>query len=185
MIAEELLKDSGIDVIGGVPWGTHFCQFYQSGEDLLSILVPYFKAGLEKNEYCMWVTSEPVGELEAKHALRAAVPDLARYLESGQLEILPHTDWYLKGGTFDSQRVLDGWVNRLNAAVAKGYEGLRLTGNTFWLEKRDWQDFTDYEQAVDAVLGRYRMLALCTYSLEKCGASEVADVISYLLTLKG
>jgi len=41
------LRTSGIDIIGDVPWGTHFCQFYQTKEDLMNILVPYFKAGLE------------------------------------------------------------------------------------------------------------------------------------------
>jgi hypothetical protein len=53
-------RNSGIALIGEVPWGTHFCQFYQTRKDLIDILVPYFKAGLENNEFCMWVTSEPL-----------------------------------------------------------------------------------------------------------------------------
>lgn len=28
--------------------------------DLINTLVPYFKADLENNEFCMWVTSEPL-----------------------------------------------------------------------------------------------------------------------------
>ena len=39
-------RDSGIDLLGHIPWGTHLCQFYETPEDLTSILVPYFKAGL-------------------------------------------------------------------------------------------------------------------------------------------
>jgi len=46
------LRNSGIEVIGNVPWGTHFCQFYQTKQDLIETLVPYFKTGLEKNEGC-------------------------------------------------------------------------------------------------------------------------------------
>jgi PAS domain S-box-containing protein len=69
-------------------------------------------------------------------------------------------------------------VDKLNQALAKGYEGLRLTGNTFWLEKKDWKKFTDYENEVDNVISKYRMVAVCTYSLDKCGANEVIDVIS-------
>ena len=105
------------------------------------------------------------------------LPDFERYVEKGQIEILPHTDWYLRGGTFDSPRVLDAWVRKLEMARARGFDGLRLTGNTFWLEKKDWQAFTDYEAAVDSVIGRYRMLAVCTYSLDRCGANEVLDVV--------
>ena len=46
-------RKSGIDIIGNASWGTYLCQFYQSKEDLTSILVPYFKAGLLGNEFCM------------------------------------------------------------------------------------------------------------------------------------
>ncbi|MBI2940829.1 MAG: MEDS domain-containing protein [Chloroflexi bacterium] len=174
----EELTTSGIDIIGSVPWGSHFCQFYQAAEDLLDILLPYFRAGLENDEFCMWVTAQPVSETDAERAMREVVPDLDRYLDSGQLEIIPHSEWYLKGGAFNSERVLAGWVDKLNGALVRGYNGLRLTGNTFWLEKRDWRGFSDYERAVDNVIGRYRMLALCTYQADRCGVSEVADVIS-------
>ena len=47
-------RNSGIDLIGYIPWGTHLCQFYNSREDLIEILVPYFKARLENNERCIW-----------------------------------------------------------------------------------------------------------------------------------
>ena len=40
----------GFDIID-VHWGTHFCQFYQTREDLMDILVPYFKVGLEDYDY--------------------------------------------------------------------------------------------------------------------------------------
>lgn len=171
-------RDTGISIIGSVPWGTHFCQFYHAKEDLIDILVPYFKKGLENNEYCMWVTALPLEADEAESALRKTIPDLDLYLDAGQIDIVPYDQWYIEGGEFDQDRVLAGWVERLNDALARGYDGLRLTGNTFWLEKDSWDDFTDYEEAVNAVIGNYRMLAVCTYSLEKCGASEIADVIS-------
>jgi hypothetical protein len=37
----EEIRKTGIDIIGDAPWGTHLCQFYQTGEDLIDILVPY------------------------------------------------------------------------------------------------------------------------------------------------
>jgi PAS domain S-box-containing protein len=171
------VRKTGIDIIGDVPWGTHFCQFYQTKEDLLDILVPYFKAGLENNEFCMWVTSEPLGEEEAKKAMRKAVPDFDQHLKRGQIEIVPHTEWYLKDGAFNLQRVLDAWVDKLTFTLTKGYDGMRVTGNTAWLEKRDWRNFADYEEETDNAIGNYRMMAICSYSLDKCGASEVIDVV--------
>ena len=52
---------TGIDAIDKTPWGTHVCQFYQTRGDLIDILVPYFKGGLEDNELCLLLTSEPPG----------------------------------------------------------------------------------------------------------------------------
>jgi len=74
--------------------------------------------------------------------------------------------------------VLRGWVEKEKRALEKGFDGLRLTGNTFWLEKRDWKDFVDYEAAANSLIGKHRMLAICTYCLDKCTASEIVDVVS-------
>lgn len=171
------MRDSGINAIGPARWGTHFCQFYQTKEDLAETLAPYFKAGLENNEYCMWVTSDPLGVNDARESLKRAVPDLEIYEKKGQIEIIPHTQWYLQGGSFDPKRVLAGWISKLEAAQKRGFDGLRLSGNTFWLERNDWNGFTDYEREVDECIGDYKMIAACTYSLEKCGANDILDVI--------
>ncbi|RPJ81379.1 MAG: PAS domain-containing protein, partial [Acidobacteria bacterium] len=171
------MRKTGIDIIGDAPWGTHFCQFYRARRDLTSILVPYFKAGLENNEFCMWVTSAPLTDRQAKSSLRRAMPEFDDYVDRGQIEVLPYSEWYLKGGTFDMDRVLTGWLEKLEKALARGFEGLRLTGNTAWLEKGDWKDFTDYEEAVNSVIGKHRMMALCTYSLDRCTGTEILDVL--------
>lgn len=175
---EKNMRKSGIDIVGEVPWGTHFCQFYQTKQDLVDILVPYFKAGLENNEFCMWVTSEPLEVEEAKEALKKGIPEIDVYLEKGQIEIIPYTYWYVKEGIFDSQRVLNGWIDKLNRALADGYNGLRLSGNTFWLEKTDWNSFVDYEEEIDSIIGNYSMIALCTYCLARCSAAEIIDVVT-------
>src|SRR5665811_1168961 len=150
----EKLRKSGIDIIGDVPWGTHFCQFYQTKEDLMDLLVPYFKAGLENNEFCIWITSQPSEVEEAKEVLRRAVSDFDVYLEQGQIEIVPYTHWYVNEGVSDSERVLNGWVEKLNKALTNGFDGLRL-GNSFWLEKKDWNGFVNYEIRVNSVIGKH------------------------------
>jgi PAS domain S-box-containing protein len=174
---EDETRPSGIEVIGNVPWGTHFCQFYRTKQDLIDILVPYFKAGLEHNEFCMWVTSEPLMVAEAQEAMREAVAGFDKYLSDGQIEMLTHDGWYLLGGKFDDDHVLAGWLSKLEQALARGYSGLRLTGNTLWLERNHWQAFTEYEAKINDVIGKYRMLAICTYCLDKCDGAAVIDVV--------
>jgi hypothetical protein len=120
------------------PWGTHFCQFCQSKEDLTDILIPYFKAGLEGNELCIWVTPHSLEVKEKKEALRKVIPDFDVYLENGRIEIIPCTDWYVKENVFVSERVLNGWVEKLDQAQESGYKGVRFSWNISRLKREDW-----------------------------------------------
>jgi PAS domain S-box-containing protein len=173
---EEKLRKIGIDIIEDAPWGTHFCQFFQTENDLLDVLVPYFKVGLENNEFCMWVTSKPLSVKKAQEAMRKGLSDFDYYLTKGQIEIIPHSEWYLKEGVFNSQMVTTGWICKHNQALANGYDGMRITGNTTWIETNDWRSFIHYEEEINNAIGQYRLIALCTYSLDKCGSHEILDV---------
>jgi PAS domain S-box-containing protein len=167
----------GLDFVGDIPWGTHLCLFYETKDDLKDILVPYFAEGLRSNEACVWVTSEPFLLDEAREALAKVVGNLDPFIKSGQLFILPFTNWHMKEGTFDADRVLQGWIEKEVEALDHGFEGLRLGGNTFWIERNLWDTFTEYEAAVNDVFIKHRIIALCPYSLEKCTGSDVADVM--------
>src|SRR5437667_6738330 len=171
------MRKTGIDVVGDMPWGTHFCLFYETKADVLDTLVSYCNAGLKSEEFCLWVVSEPVTVDEAKHALNQAVPELDRCLADHSIEIVSARDWYLQGGTFDLKRVIDGWHEQLTRALASGYVGVRVTGDTAWLEKKDWKDFCEYEEALNESVANQRLAVLCTYPLAACGAAEILDVV--------
>jgi hypothetical protein len=171
-------RNSGIALVGDLPWGTHFCQFYTTKKDLFGVLVPYFRAGLENNEMCVWVTSDFLTKDDALKATRKGIPGMDDYLARGQMEVFPYTDWYLLGGNFDLQRTLRMWMEKLDLALARGFDGMRVTGNPYWIDnKRDWDDFACYEAAINSVIGGTRLLVLCTYSLKKCGVAEILDVV--------
>ena len=171
------LVDSGISQLGKVLWGTHTCLFYEQKEDLLEILVPYFKAGLENNESCVWVTSGLLGNEEAKEALAGAVPELATGTCGGEIEFFTFEEWYLEGGRLDQQAVLAKWAEREEGALARGVSGLPVSGHPFWKEIEDWGGFIEYERMIDSIIGSTRMLALCTYQLRECETAEVFEVI--------
>lgn len=178
MTAPTAKRKSGIALVGDLPWGSHFCQFYQTQDDLLETLVPYFRAGLENNEFCVWVTSDFLTEEEARKAMSKGVPGFSKYQAQGQMEIFPYTDWYLKGGHFDLQRTLTMWMEKHEEALAKGFAGLRVSGNPYWIDnKKDWDDFACYEAEINNVIGGTKLLVLCTYSLQKCGVVEIMDVV--------
>jgi PAS domain S-box-containing protein len=171
------MRKTGVDVVGDIPWGTHFCLFYETRADLLETLVSYCKAGLENREFCLWVVAEPLAPEDAKHALKRAVPDADRHLADQSIEIVAARDWYLHDGTFDLNRVISGWNEKLARATARGYSGVRVTGDTAWLEKKDWNDFCEYEESLNQAIAGQRLAVLCTYPLAACGAAEILDVV--------
>src|ERR1700730_99949 len=170
------LRKTGISVIGDVRWGTHFCYFYETKQDLFNTLVLYFKAGLENKEFCLWVVSQPLTVEEAKRALGQAVPDLDRLLAEGRVEIHAHDEWYLCNGRCDPQRVLQSWREKLNQALAKGYAGLRASGDGGWIRNDDWMVFREYEKELDAMLADQRRILLCTYPLTTTPGHRIFDV---------
>jgi len=114
------MRKTGVDVVGDIPWGSHFCLFYETRADLLETLVSYCKAGLENQEFCLWVVAEPLTAEDARHALGQAVPDLDQYLADRSIEIVGARDWYLQDGAFDLNRVISGWNEKLARASARG-----------------------------------------------------------------
>ncbi len=177
MNAQSSHRPSGLTAVGALPWGSHFCQFYGGAEDLVDSLVPFFKAGLEANEKCLWVTSTPLRAEDARIALRQAVPDLDRRVEAKQIEIVDHDDWYLRTGRQNASDTLQGWVEREQCALSEGFDGLRLTGNTYWVERNDWQGFADYESRVSDTFRGHRIIGLCSYCLGRCDPGDILDVV--------
>src|SRR5258706_8120510 len=173
------LRKTGISIVGDMPWGTHLCCFYETKQDLLDILVPYFKAGLENKEFCLWVVSDSglITVEEAKAALEQAVHDLDRRLSDEHIEILNGVDWYLQENVFDLERVTSAWDAKLKRAVDLGYDGMRVSGDTFWLAEKDWKDFGAYEKQLNDSITDRPMTVLCTYPLAKSGAAEILDVM--------
>jgi C4-dicarboxylate-specific signal transduction histidine kinase len=170
-------RKTGIEVVGDMPWGTHFCLFYETKADLLDILTSYCSCGLEGGEFCLWIVAEPLTVEEATVALKDAIPGFSRYLADSSIEIVSARDWYLSGGTFDLKRVTAGWLEKLARASARGYAGVRVTGDTAWLQKKDWKHFCEYEEGLNEAVANQRLAVLCTYPLAACGAMEILDVV--------
>ena len=164
------LRPTGIDGVGLRPWGTHFCHFYETTDDLLDTLVPYFRAGLESREFCVWVIADPLTEGDARRALGHTVTSLR------DIEILPAQEWYLADTTFDPKRVMGAWNDKLAAALGRGHEGLRIGGQISWLPATQWKDFCDYEKALSESLTDQPMTLLCAYPVGARGVAEILDV---------
>lgn len=173
------LRKTGISIVGDMPWGTHFCYFYETKQDLLDILIPYFKTGLEHKEFCLWVisNSELLTVQEATSALRNALPNLDRYVAERSIEVVGHEDWFLSGNTFDPHKVADRFKKKLDEALARGYVGMRINGSPAWLHDAGQKELRKFEAELDKLFPNERTIASCTYPLSSIGADEIFDVV--------
>ena len=59
----------GLEIVPHLKWGSHVAHFFGSGDELRDLLVPYFKAGLDKNDQSHWVTEKAFNWEPARFAL--------------------------------------------------------------------------------------------------------------------
>jgi len=172
------LRNTGLKAVGQVPWGTHFCIFYETRKDLLEIVVPFFKAGLQANEFCLWVvaSSELLTINEAKAVLRETVPDFDRLLKNGNIEIVPYEKWFLTGRAIDIPKAITRIRQKVNEAVNRGFSGARLTGSPTWMRNNlRAQSFREYEHKLDGQLAREQVIVACTFPLRLTNAEDILD----------
>lgn len=138
--------------------------------------VPFFKTGLENNEYCVWITSETTSIENAINALREQVPDLDTYYERASIEIISQRDWYLTDGRFVLDNTIQSILDRLRIALERGFAGLRVNGDEAWIHNRNFHDFLEYERLLNPAIAGKRIIISCSYQLGKCTATDVLDV---------
>jgi DcmR-like sensory protein len=164
---EEPCSPSGLKTMPSLRWGAHLAHFFEKGEELRDVLVPYFKAGLENNERCLWVTGAAFTAEEARSALRAALPDLDRRERGKQIEITNAQEWYAAGQKLAPQELVNGLVQREQEALGSGYAGLRTNGNCAWVSPEQWADFIAYETLVQKASAGRRMISMCSYCIQQ------------------
>ena len=172
------MRPTGLPFLPHVPWGTHLCQFYETTEDLLEVLLPYFKAGLENNERCVWLIAEPLTYEEVRGRLAAAVPDLDARMARGQMEIMDSGNWYTREGSFRPDVVLQAWAEKEKLALSREFDGLRAASDLSCMAADEWASVILYERTVNERIDHSRMLAICCYPKARCMASQIVDAVS-------
>lgn len=175
---DEDLRASGIESVGALPWGAHFCQLYETTDEMLEILVPFLAAGLAARELCVWAVAAPLGVEAATAALRRVVPDLDARLAAGHIEIMP-CDRFVRDGPLDPEGALELLESKLDAAFARGFEGMRIAGDPIGDGDADRPLIgRHHERRLRAFVSSRRILSVCAYPLSCRGANEALDLIT-------
>jgi hypothetical protein len=167
---------AGFEFVPFLEWGRHIGHLYEAADDLRNVLVPYFKAGLENNESCLWVTDAPFGVDQARSALRAAVGDFDIREKLKQIEIRDSAEWYASNQTLQPSELVADLLQREQDALRQGHQGLRTNGNCAWVQRAQWDDFRKYESLVQQSTRGRRMVCICSYCFRQTQGDELIDV---------
>lgn len=178
LIGKEIIRvPCRLDALLEFEWGTHVCHLYRSNEDLLEFLISYFKQGLERNEYCVWVIAPPLNADSVRETMARATPRFEEF--ERQIEFRNHDEWYVDeaGQLKTMDAMLGSWLGKIQRALDLGYEGLRCSGDTCCIEKKSWNGFMKYECQVNAAISGLRMKAVCAYPLSGRGMRQITGVV--------
>jgi hypothetical protein len=141
--------------------------------------VPYFKQGLERNEACMWLVGDLTVE-EARNALAAVLPDLQRFMDTGQMQIRHYTEFYTNtNGTMKPPAQLSDDFAAMGSTVrANGFQGLRASGSVSWVnDAESMSQFMNYETEVNLAIQNSRIMAVCTYPAQAATMGRCRELI--------
>jgi len=163
-------------MINYTPPTQHTSLFYNSEEEYLDIIIPYLKAGLENNEFCLWNLLETLKVEDAQEHLRKSVEDLDAYLEKEQLSIRDYENFYLKDGIFSAHKVLESFIELEKKVLGNGFKGIRVTGDGSWALGDNWFSLVMYEKEINRIIELHKIRALCSYSLMKLDLKDIYDI---------
>jgi PAS domain S-box-containing protein len=154
--------------------GAHLCPIYSRPAERLRILVPYFQAGVRRGEQCLYIADEAAVE-----DLRVQGFGTDADFANGALVMLTTRESYLRDGRFDAERMFEFWTERLAAANAAGFAGLRVLGETSWALGSDIgsDGLIDYEARLSEFLPATGIRALCLYDWGRWQPGILRDVL--------
>ncbi|MDQ6892313.1 MAG: MEDS domain-containing protein [Acidobacteriota bacterium] len=134
----------------------HVCAFFHTRAEEYRTLLPFIREGFDAGDKAFHI-------VESSHipvhlaALASAGVDTEGARSSGQLEVLPWEQAYLRGGHFDQDAMLVLIEQVLNAGKAQGYPITRLVANMEWaLEDRPGvADVVEYETRLNFILPKF------------------------------
>jgi len=172
-------KNHSVQFAGGNLAGhRHICAFFNSIDEEHRVLRSFFKDGFDRGEKATHIVDPEKREEHLKRLAGAGI-NVQQAMDTGQLELRPWREAYLRGDRFDQDAAVALIEEILQSGAAAGYALTRLVGHMEWalLDKPGVNNLVEYETRLNYVLSRYKDPVICTYDLSKFPASLVMDIM--------
>ena len=93
--------------------------------------IPYIKAGLERNERCLYIADDNSVAVILKRLEEAGV-EVDEALKRGALTVATKQETYLRHGVFEPEQMIAGLKREVEISLEEGYAGFRATGEMTW-----------------------------------------------------
>jgi len=156
----------------------HICAFFNSIDEEHRVLRPFFKDGFDRGEKATHIVDPDNRDEHLKRLAEAGI-DVQRAMDTGQLELRPWRETYLRGDRFDQDAMVALIEQILQSGPPAGYALTRLVAHMEWalLDKPGVDDLVEYETRLNYVLPKYDDPVICTYDLSKFGATVAMDIM--------
>ena len=156
----------------------HICAFFNSIDEEHRVLRSFFKDGFDRGEKATHIVDPENREEHLKRLAEAGI-NVHQAMDTGQLELRPWRETYLRGDRFDQDAAVALIEEILQSGAAAGYALTRLVAHMEWalLDKPGVNNLVEYETRLNYVLPRYKDPVICTYDLSKFPASLVMDIM--------
>jgi hypothetical protein len=156
----------------------HICAFFNSLDEEHRMLHSFIRDGLDSGEKGFHIVDPELRDEHLKRLAEGGI-NVERAMASGQLEVRPWQEAYLRGDRFDQDAMLVLIEEVLQSGEATGYPLTRLLAHMEWalLDKPGVDDLVEYETRLNYVLPKYDDPVICTYDLTKFGSSVAMDVM--------
>jgi DcmR-like sensory protein len=141
-------------------------------------MLPFIKEGIERGDRTIQILDRDQRS-ECLERLTATSVGAASAAASGQLDIVPWDETYLRGGRFD-QNAMSARIEEIANMSAQCRTGItRIWANMEWAigDFPGVHDVVEYESRINEVLPQYDIAAVCAYDVTKFSASTVMDIL--------
>ena len=156
----------------------HICAFFNSADEEHRVLRSFIKDGIDGGEKSCHFVDPQLRDDYLKRLGEAGI-DVERTMASGQLEVRPWEETYLRGDRFEQHAMLELIEEVIESGAADGYPLTRILAHMEWAvsDKQGVDDLVEYETRVNYVLSKYFAPVICAYDLSKFSATVVMDIL--------
>ena len=157
----------------------HVCAFFNSMDEEHRVLGSFYKDGLDRGEKATHIVDADNRQEYLKRLAEAGI-NVQEMMDTGQLEVLPWTDMYVRDHRFDQDAMLASVEKLMQSGAGAGYAHTRLVGHHMdwlFLDKPALRNFLEYEARLNHVLSKYNDVVICNYDPSKFGASVAIDIM--------